>query len=358
MKIIATLPVKNDAWFVEKSILSLSSWADHVFVADENSDDGSHDIYDKLSYLKNVTFIKNRPKFSFNTPDLRNYQLDLARSFDGNNIIFELHADEVMSAEILKTKNRNEILNSAISGAAFMMPWITLWDKPNLFRDDSSLWSNNSCWFGYCDDRKAKFEGPIFHGPRAPECFLKNKIFIDSLSVLHYQFINKGNELSKQALYQVYEKNHYPGKSTEHINKIYSIAFDTKKIKLSQIDPCHIDPWLKKGIRLLDQYPGTDLNWRDKEVLRNFKKNTPEFYKDLNIWYIDWESKRQEAIKCGLTEIPESIILDVRGISAKLAQWWVTKTQFYAFWRADFIVFLFRNGPQKILRLIKFSEAK
>ena len=46
-------------------------------------------------------------KFSFNTPDLRNYQLDLARSFEGNNFVFELHADEVMSAEILLDKNKS-----------------------------------------------------------------------------------------------------------------------------------------------------------------------------------------------------------------------------------------------------------
>ncbi len=352
MKIIATIPVKNDSWFIEKSILSLAEWADHVFVADENSDDGSHDIYDRLGYLKNVTFIRNRPKFSFNTPDLRNYQLDLARSFDGNNIVFELHADEVMSAEILQEKNRNKILDSGIPRNAIMMPWITMWDKPNLYRNDASLWSNNACWFGFCDDRQAKFEGPIFHGPRVPESFLRNKVYIESLSVMHYQFINKGNELSKQALYQVYERNHFPNKSTEHINKIYSIAFDTKNINLDPIDSKHIDPWLKKGIKLLDEYPDTTLNWRDKEVLRNFKKNGSNFYKNINIWYINWESKRQEAIKLGISDIPDKVIIDERSLSAKLAQMWVTRTQSYAFWRLDFFKLVLEKGPRKILNLI------
>lgn len=356
MKIIATLPVKNDSWFIEKSILSLAAWADHVFVADENSDDGSHDIYDRLGYLNNVTFIRNRPKFSFNTPDLRNYQLDLARSFEGNNIVFELHADEVMSGEILKQKNRNKIIECGTPGNAIMMPWITMWGKPDLYRNDTSLWSNNSCWFGYCDDRKAQFEGPIFHGPRVPECFLKNKVYIDSLSVMHYQFINKGNELSKQALYQVYERNHFPNKSTEHINKIYSIAFDTKKIHLDPIDIKHIDPWIKKGINLLDEYPDMALNWRDKEVLRNFKKNGANFYRNINIWYINWESKRQEAIKLGISEIPEKSIIDRRSISTKLAQLWVTKTQYYAFWRLDFFKLVIQKGPRKILAYLGFKS--
>ena len=107
MKIISTVPVKNDSWFIEKSIRSLAAWSDHVFVADESSDDGSHIIYDQLDKLSNVTIIRNRPKVSFETPDLRNYLLHLARSFDGKNLIFEFHADEIMSAEILKEHNKN-----------------------------------------------------------------------------------------------------------------------------------------------------------------------------------------------------------------------------------------------------------
>lgn len=356
MKIISTVPVKNDSWFIEKSIRSLAAWSDHVFVADESSDDGSHIIYDQLDKLSNVTIIRNRPKVSFETPDLRNYLLHLARSFDGKNLIFEFHADEIMSAEILKEHNKNIVLEMATPGNAFIFPWLTLWGSPRLIRSDKSVWSGNKCWFGYCDDRNVKFEGSVFHGPRAPESFLKNKIDLDFLAVLHYQFVNRSNELSKQALYQVYEKNHHPNKSTEHINKIYSVAFDTKRIKLKEIDAIHINPWISKGIKLLDEYPDKTLNYRDKEVLRNFKKNGYVFYKNLNIWYIDWESKRQEAIKLGIEDIPESCILDTRSASTKLAHWWVSKTQAYAFWRLDFLIFLLRKGFQKLFKSIFFSK--
>jgi hypothetical protein len=355
MKIISTIPVKNDAWFIEKSIRSLAVWSDHVFVADESSDDGSHEVYDQLSNLPNVTIIRNRPKVSFETPDLRNYLLNVARSFDGNNLIFEFHADEVMSAEILNERNRNMLLERATPGNAFMFPWLTLWGSPTLIRADKSVWADNKCWFGYCDDRKVKFDGPVFHGPRAPESFLRNKIYLDNLAVLHYQFVNKSNELSKQALYQIYEKNHHPNKSVEHINKIYSIAFDTKNINLKKIDGCHINPWINAGIELMDEYTDKTLNYRDKEVLRNFKKNGSDFYKNLNIWYIDWESKRQEAIKLGVEEIPNYIIIDTRNGSTKLAHWWVTKTQFYAFWRLDFLKLLLYKGPKKLLRYIKLA---
>ena len=47
-KIIVYIPVKNDSWFIENSIRSATIWADHVFVLDESSDDGSHEIYKDL----------------------------------------------------------------------------------------------------------------------------------------------------------------------------------------------------------------------------------------------------------------------------------------------------------------------
>ena len=91
------------------------------------------------------------------------------------------------------------------------------------------------------------------------------------------------------------------------------------------------------------------MNWRDKEVLRNFKKNGADYYKNINIWYINWESKRQEAINLGISDIPERVITDDRSLSAKLAQLWVTKTQSYAFWRFDFLKLVMKKGPRKIL---------
>ena len=130
-KIITVIPVKNDGWFIENSIKSAVEWSDYVFVADENSDDGSHEIYKQLeTKYENLTIIYNRPKFDFNTPDMRNYALSLARTIDGNNIIFEMHADEIMSAEILKPEIRNRLIKDMKIGSALIMPWVNLWKNP------------------------------------------------------------------------------------------------------------------------------------------------------------------------------------------------------------------------------------
>ena len=58
-KIIVYIPVKNDAWCIEKSIKHAVLWADEVIVADECSIDGSIKIYKELDkkYFDETTIV-------------------------------------------------------------------------------------------------------------------------------------------------------------------------------------------------------------------------------------------------------------------------------------------------------------
>ena len=350
-KIIVYIPVKNDAWFIENAILSSTKWADHVFVLDESSDDGSHEIYKDLeSELKNLTVIYNRPKFDFNTSDLRNYALDMVREFNGENLIFELHADEIMSAQILTPQIKNDLLQQSTIGSALMFPWINLWDKPFMYRKDKSIWSNTKGWFAFRDDRKVKFEGAAFHGSRVPEGILKNKVEFKGLSVLHFQFLNLSMERSKQALYQIFERNHYPKKNIEYINKMYACAYDERQINLVSLGKENYQPWLNLGIPINNEYPQEGFNWRDLEVLKNFKIYGLDNYKDLNIWNIDWEKKRKTAKKKYPDSIiPEKPIVDPRDFSTKKAHSFLMKYQMYPFWRINFFKLLIEKLMTKLM---------
>lgn len=355
MKIIALTHVKNDAWCVGKAIEHLRVWADEVIVADECSNDGSVEIYQRFRDCPNVHIVENRPKFNFNTPDLRNYMLSLAREFDGNNLIFEIHADEIMSAEILRPEIRDRLLACLRPRSAIMMPWTTLWRHPLEYRADKSIWSRTWSWFGYWDDRSAKFEGAYFHGSRIPEKYLANRVDIDFLQVLHYQFVNVGYERSKQALYHIYERNHFPDENIEYINKKYAIAFDERNLKVARLDPRHVVPWIEMGIALDEEFPEHVFNWRDVEILRNLHRHGIDRYRELNIWYIDWEEKRKEAIKLGYDELPSQPVVDSRGLSTRLAHRWLMSTQCYPFWRLGFIRLLFTKGLQRLMTRFRVS---
>jgi len=349
--IIVYIPVKNDAWFIENAIRHAVVWSDYVIVADESSTDGSVNIYKKLEKeYSNLNIIYNRPKMDFCTPDIRNYMLDQVRSIDGNNIIFELHADEIVSAKILNRDVREAIINKLSIGSCLELPWLTLWKDPFHYRHDNSVWSNNACVFAFRDDRISKFKSAVFHGQRAPEKFLVNKQYFN-VPVLHYQFMNLGNERSKQALYQVFERNHYPNKNVETINKGYGIAFDERNVDCNRLELEDYMPWIEIGLKINHIYDDNGFNWRDGEVLKNFKLYGLDKYSKINIWYIDWEIKRQKALKLGLKDVPINNIVDPRSLSTRLAHILLMKHQMYPFWRIDFIRLALSKGPKIIKRI-------
>ena len=351
-KIIVYIPVKNDKWFVEKAILSALEWADYLFIFDDSSSDGCHEIYKKLIEKHSNLFVMfNRPKFNKTTNESRNFFLNFIRNkIDGYNIIFELHADEVVSALITNPILKNELINLPI-GTAIMLPWINIWKHPFLYREDKSVWSGSKGWFGFKDDRFSVFEGPVFHGPRVPEKLLKNKYEID-LPVLHFQFINLGMERSKQALYQIFEKNHFPNENNEHINKKYACAFDERNIILKELEIKHYRKWLELGINIDEQFEEECLNWRDYQVLKNFSLNGVSKYKELNIWYIDWEKKRQLFLDNNINlTFSLNEIIDPRDFSTKMAHYYLNKYQKYPFWRLGFFKLVFNKFIEKLNKL-------
>ena len=354
MKIIAIIPVKNDGWFVSNVIEHLKYWADEIIIDDDSSDDGSQRIFQKNYDVENVHHIIRPKGQRFDNADRRNYMLSLARGFDGNNLIFEIHADEIMSSEILNPDIRNKLLDRAAVGSAIMMPWVNLWKDPFYYRKDNSVWSGNRSWFAYRDDRKVKFKGATYHGPRAPEDFLENRVDLDFLQVMHYQFVNLPMERSKQALYQIFERNHYPNKNIEHINKTYACAFDERNINLVKLEEKHYAAWIEKGIPIEKKYPIECYNWRDTEVLKNFAIKGVEYYKSLNIWYIDWEKKRQEGVCLGIKNLPTDEIVDPRGLSDKLAHKYMMKYQMYPVWRVGFYKLLVDKLIEKIRERVVF----
>jgi len=99
MKIIALMPVKNEAWILPYTLESLSKICDHIIIADQNSDDGSFEIYKKFSKVEVIT---NNEKIHSNK--VRWSLLDRAREYEGKNIILNVDADEFIPIEFNQYK--------------------------------------------------------------------------------------------------------------------------------------------------------------------------------------------------------------------------------------------------------------
>lgn len=353
-KFIVYIGVKNDSWFIENSIRHAVEWADHVIVADESSTDGSIDIYRKLEKeCSNLKMIYNRPKMDNSSPDPRNYMLKQVRMIEGNNIIFGFDADEIISAKILKTEIRKEIIQKLSIGKCLELPWLTLWRHPLQYRSDKSVWSNNSCLFAFRDDRTSSYQSAAFHGYRVPDKLVINKIKINHIPVLHYQFVNIGIDKSKQALYQIFERNHYPNRNMCYIYKLYSHYFDERKLECKKLKEEDYVPWINIGLKICQTYDDDDIfSWRDEEVLKNFNKYGLDRYAKTLIWHINWEKKRQQALTKGLQNVPSFEIVDPRSLSTRLAHKFIMKYQKYPFWTIDFIRLIISKAANIVKRKI------
>jgi len=107
-------------------------------------------------------------------------------------------------------------------------------------------------------------------------------------------------------------------------------------------------PWINIGLNIDQTYDDDTFNWRDEEVLKNFKTFGLDRYAKINIWYINWEKKRQHALKMGLQNLPSFEIVDPRSPSTRLAHKFLNKYQMYPFWTIDFFRLVISKGAKKI----------
>lgn len=307
MKIFAVIPTRNDAWILPTVLSTVSLWADQIIVADENSWDSTEDVCKRFP---KVQFLKFEPK-EFNESNRRQVLLDAVRQWDGENLIFALDSDEIITAEILKTSEINKLVNLMKPGMSAKLQWIMLWKNARQYRNDNlPEWSANFKQFVYWDNRKVKFENVKMHSSRVPESLMENVVTFSGFRVLHYAFADWERMLAKQAYYLALEKTMG---STQHpylLNRKYRWFYNqpASGIVVKDLPGAWIDPFNKQGIDLSMNFPKEDLYWYEAEVLRFFQKYGLENFKHLNLWYTEWEAKRQLAKQSGERGIFDQVI--------------------------------------------------
>ncbi len=317
MKKILVLPIKNEEWILESTLACASLWADHIIVADQNSEDSTPEILKKFS---KVLVIKNNNQF--HSSNVRKLLLDAARNFDGNNAIFSFDADEIPTSHILEKEYWDKI-SSLNPGSAIEMQWVNLWRSPDFYRtDEGSMHKPQYKSFGFIDNRKMEYTTLNVvndHTSRIPAEAEKKPVRFEFPKVLHYQFANWQRTMSKQAYYRVVELLQKDNNFLTHlkINLKYLPSKDERGLKLEPVP----NEWFKGfGGLLPKSFPAGELFWQDLEVLRQFEKHGTKKFSSLDIWDVDWESKRKDWKKNSNQSIGIGEITDARSITQKFFQ--------------------------------------
>ncbi len=270
MKIIALLPVKNEAWILPTYLSSVQPLVDEIIALNDQSTDETEQI------LKDAgVHILNSTSQSVNMSQKRTLLLNEGRKRGGTHFIW-LDADEIISGTFVH--HARERIASLEPGQKIAFRWVTLWKSLDTERVDAP-WGNNFKDIIVCDAPNLAFEDKVFSEHRTPGPHT-NVITIDESEgvVLHFQFVNFESALFKQAWYRCNELIETK-RSPRRINHMYSITKDTEKVITKNI-PSEWTPHMVSVTRT-DQP-----SWHLNSIEQLFNTHGIETFEELDIWGI------------------------------------------------------------------------
>jgi hypothetical protein len=273
---ICLTPVKNESWILDRFLQCASTWADHVVVADQQSDDDSRSIarrYPKVHLVDNDSD-------AYDEGARQRLLLREARSLpaEGRRILIALDADEMLSANWMSSADWGAI-QAAEPGTVLYFRWINL--LPGL----EEGWASEMKPFGYVDDGRPH-QGHAIHSPRIPVREGAPALFCEDVRVLHYQHANWARMKSKQRWYQCWERLNHPEKRPVTLFRQYH-RMDAARDTAEPVDPSWFRGYEERGIDMRTIDAEARHAW-DEDLVRLFLEHGVEPFRKLDVWDADW----------------------------------------------------------------------
>jgi hypothetical protein len=308
--VICLVPVKNEAWILERFLKCAGLWADHIIIADQCSDDGSREItrkYSKVILLDNATE-------GFNEHVRQTLLLEAARELPGPRLLVSLDADEILSASWMTSEEWRAIID-APAGTVGTLRWAnvrsdfqTYWDGPafpRLLMDDGT-----------------PYQGTDMHGPHIPFPPHATVIHLEEIRVLHYQYTSWTRMRHKHRWYQCWERLMHPERRPIDIYRQYHHMNTIPEDAYKPLPTEWFDGYERQGIDMTS-VQDEPVYWWDKEVLRWFEEYGTGHFRRESVWDIDWTVLAQLASPSGNGKMFQ----DPRRPFDKLVHRWLRRSQ-------------------------------
>jgi glycosyltransferase involved in cell wall biosynthesis len=280
-KIVGLVPVRNESLYIEQCLLALAQLTDAIVVLDDASQDNTVEIVKSLQQQCRIERIVEKKIWYRDEPGDRNTLLKLGREIGGTHFVV-LDADEMFTANMVTNNKLRQLILSLQPGNHLEFHWIRLWKSLQQYRADGELKN-----FVFCDDGTCFYESGFIHTSRVPHN-LKNQSKISvtpyhTYGVLHFQAVNWRNMQIRRAWYHCILRMRRPDFSDNSINEMCQNQ-DSKNE--AQVRPC-LAEWFDYPFFSATAFEKPDI-WREKQVVEWINEHGKNYFKNLNIWDVDW----------------------------------------------------------------------
>lgn len=277
MKLIALLPVKNEAWALPSYLSSVQRVADQIIALDDSSTDASTEVLNASN--AEIHHYDAREEDTVNMSARRRRLLELGRVAGGTHFIW-LDADETFSANFIDSARKT--IASLVPGQKLTMRWVHAWKDTGHYIDDTHspfgrIWKD----FVVCDDQASDFADQYLSEARTPGAWGNPLVLPEKAGVVvHWQFARWKLTQYKQALYRCLEllEGH---RSARRINHTYSITLDQARLQTKPLPT----QWIN-NIIIPELSKADSVNHFRKRILELFEAHGIERFEPLQIWHL------------------------------------------------------------------------
>ncbi len=277
MKVIALLPVKNEAWVLEHTLACLSSFCDVVLVNDQQSQDQSREIARR--FPKAVWIDSPESQIC----EQARWRLwDIARQYDGTNLLWCTDADELVSPR-LAGRFLQEQKTRLTAGTVIDCLYYHLWNSPTQYRRGLGGYSPYWKPLAIVDDRRVNYDRsrllPL-HEERVPIEPGAPRLRAEAVPVLHLQWLLPNRSQMRQAWYRCREWMQGERTAVE-INQAYALTLPESYVPTAPVGADWLD-----GVTLPSTAVDAEAPWQKAEIVGWFDERGVEFFEPLEIWHV------------------------------------------------------------------------
>ena len=235
MRLIALMPVRNEAWILGLSLRVALRWCDGIVVLDHASTDGTAGILDaaRAEFGDRVTVLHEADP-AWSEMAHRQRLLETGRAAGGTHFAI-VDADEVLTGNLLQRVRATVELLTPGHYLTAGMP--CMWRSLDAFRTDGRIWARREdLALAFADSLEiAWLSGGYDHHHRHPHGSKpQRRLPFGVGGVMHLQWASWRRLVAKHARYKMMERLKYPEKSVLEIDRMYSLALDERGLTVEQ----------------------------------------------------------------------------------------------------------------------------